>query len=83
MRIREIEVLGEFRVKLTLRWPKSTLVKLVVETLDQIQKIAAARFHTCGERRDSKWSNQSDKEREMCEDEMSEMSSNCDLIYIH
>ena len=41
----EIEVLGEFRVKLTKCWPKSTLVKSVLKILEQIRNPSCCFSH--------------------------------------
>ena len=78
----EIEVYAKNQLLLTMRWPKSTLVKPAVETLAAAE-ISSSFFPTREQRIASKELEPIRRGERMCEDEMSEKSSNVDLIYIH
>ena len=58
------------------------LVKPTVETLAAVE-ISSTFFPTCELKNASKELKLIRRGERMCEDEMSEMSSNVDLIYIH
>ena len=83
MRIEEIEVLGEFQVSLTKRWPKSMLVNSALETLEQSETLHVFLSHVWVKRslQDDDRTNQMQRENVWWV--MDENDLQCWPIYIH